>query len=94
MADSLADRIAELETSCTAELGARWEQAFKRSAPNRASRDLLLRTLAYHVRSAMKRLRRSAERLRRPGRKEVLRITILVLARLFGTDNRLGYGNK
>ncbi len=41
MADSLADRLAELETSSTAELGARWEQAFKRSAPNRASRDLL-----------------------------------------------------
>ncbi len=49
MADSLADRLAELETSSTAELGARWEQAFKRSAPNRASRDLLLRALAYHV---------------------------------------------
>ncbi len=49
MADSLADRLAELETSRTAELGARWEQAFKRSAPNRASRDLLLRALAYHV---------------------------------------------
>ncbi len=40
MADSLTDRLAELETSSTAELGARWEQAFKRSAPNRASRDL------------------------------------------------------
>ncbi len=49
MADSLADRLAELETSSTAELGTRWEQAFKRSVPKRASRDLLLRALAYHV---------------------------------------------
>ncbi len=49
MADSLADRLAELEALSTAELRARWEQAFKRSAPNRASRDLLLRALAYGI---------------------------------------------
>ena len=49
MADSLADRLAELETSSTAELRARWEQAIKRPTPKWASRDLLLRTLAYHV---------------------------------------------
>ena len=49
MANSLADRLAELETLSTAELRASWEQAFKRPTPKRASRDLLLRTLAYHV---------------------------------------------
>ena len=49
MANSLADRLAELETSSTAELRARWEQVFNRTAPTRASRDLLLRALAYHI---------------------------------------------
>ncbi len=49
MANSLADRLAELETSSTAELRARWEQAIKRPTPKWASRDLLLRALAYHV---------------------------------------------
>ncbi len=49
MADSLANRLAELETLNTAELRARWEQAFNRPVPKRASRDLLLRALAYHV---------------------------------------------
>ncbi len=49
MADSLADRLAELEALSTAELRARWEQVFNRTAPTRASRDLLLRSLAYHI---------------------------------------------
>ena len=49
MANSLADRLAELETSSTAELRARWERAIKRPTPKWASRDLLRRTLAYHV---------------------------------------------
>ncbi len=49
MANSLADRLAELETSSTAELRARWEQAIKRPTPKWASRDLLLRALAYHI---------------------------------------------
>ncbi len=49
MANSLADRLAELETLSTAELRASWEQAFKRPTPKRASRDLLLRALAYHI---------------------------------------------
>ncbi len=49
MADSLARRLAELESASTAELRARWERAFKRPAPRRISRDLLLRALTYHV---------------------------------------------
>ncbi len=49
MADSLADRLADLEALSTAELRARWEQVFNRTVPTRASRDLLLRALAYHV---------------------------------------------
>jgi len=49
MADSLADRLADLEALSTAELRARWEQVFNRTAPTRASRDLLLRALAYHI---------------------------------------------
>ena len=49
MLDSLTNRLADLETLNTAELRARWEQAFKRTVPKRASRDLLLRALAYHI---------------------------------------------
>ncbi len=49
MADSLADRLADLEALSTAELRARWEQVFKRTDPTRASCDLLLRELAYHI---------------------------------------------
>ncbi len=49
MADSLANRLVGLETSSTAELRDRWERAFNRTVPKRASRDLLLRALAYHI---------------------------------------------
>ncbi len=49
MADSLANRLTDLEALSTTELRARWEQAIKRSVPKRASRDLLLRSLAYDV---------------------------------------------
>ena len=49
MADSLADRLADLEALSTVGLRARWEQVFNRTAPTRASRDLLLRALAYHI---------------------------------------------
>ncbi len=49
MANSLADRLADLEALSTTELRARWEQAIKRSVPKRASRDLLRRALAYHM---------------------------------------------
>ncbi len=49
MTKNLPERLAELETLSTPELRARWEQAFKRPTPKRASHDLLLRTLAYHV---------------------------------------------
>ena len=49
MADSLANRLTGLETSSTVELRDRWERAFNRTVPKRASRDLLLRALAYHI---------------------------------------------
>ncbi len=49
MADSLADRLADLEALSTAELRARGEQVFNRTVRTRASRDLLLRSLAYHI---------------------------------------------
>ncbi len=49
MADSLSNRLTELETSSTAELRDRWERAFNRTVPKRASRDLLLRALAYRL---------------------------------------------
>ena len=49
MANSLAERLAGLETLSTAALRADWERAFDRTVPKRISRDLLLRALAYHV---------------------------------------------
>ena len=49
MTKTLPERLAELETLSTTELRVRWERAFKRPTPKRASRDLLLRALAYHV---------------------------------------------
>ena len=41
--------IAELQELDTAALRLRWDQAFKRPAPKRISRDLLLRALAYRA---------------------------------------------
>ncbi len=49
MPNALARQLAELEGASTADLRARWERAVKRPAPKRASRDLLLRVLAYHI---------------------------------------------
>ena len=49
MSEALANHLAELETASTAELRVRWERAHKHLAPKRASRDLLLRALAYHI---------------------------------------------
>ncbi len=49
MATGMTDSIAELATLSTAELRARWERAGGRPAPKRASRDLLLRLVAYHL---------------------------------------------
>ncbi len=46
---SINDPIAELATLSTAELRARWERAGGRPAPKRASRDLLLRLVSYHL---------------------------------------------
>ncbi len=49
MSEALARRLAELESASTAELRDRWERAYRHPAPKRASRDLLLRALAYHI---------------------------------------------
>ncbi len=49
MATGMTDPIAELATLSTAQLRARWERTGGRPAPKRASRDLLLRLVAYHL---------------------------------------------
>ncbi len=49
MPEALARQLAELESASTADLRARWERAYRHPAPKRASRDLLLRALAYHI---------------------------------------------
>ncbi len=49
MPEALARQLAELESASTAELRARWERAYRHPAPKRASRDLILRALAYHI---------------------------------------------
>ena len=49
MATRMTGPIAESETLSTAELRTRWERAGGRPAPKRASRDLLLRLVAYHL---------------------------------------------
>ncbi len=49
MPKALARPLAELERASPAELRAWWERAYKHPAPKRASRDLLLRALAYHI---------------------------------------------
>ncbi len=46
---ALARQLAELESASPADLRARWERAHKHPAPKRASRDLLLRAVAYHI---------------------------------------------
>jgi len=49
MPKALARQLVELESASTAELRGRWERAHKHPAPKRASRDLLLRAVAYHI---------------------------------------------
>ncbi len=49
MPTALARQLAELESASPAELRARWARAHTHLAPQRASRDLLLRALAYHI---------------------------------------------
>ena len=49
MPEALAGQLAELKSANTAELRARWERAYQHPAPKRASRDLLLRLVAYHL---------------------------------------------
>ncbi len=66
----LARQLAELESASPADLRARWERAYRHPAPRRASRDLLLRALAYYIqeraerglsKSALKRLAHLAD---------------------------------
>jgi len=49
MSDRLAREIAELEALDSAALRAAWVETFGRPPPKRMSRDMLLRTLAYHI---------------------------------------------
>ncbi len=49
MGKTIDDAIAELESLTAPELRARWQQAFGKPAPKHASRDLLLRALAYRL---------------------------------------------
>jgi hypothetical protein len=49
MLSHLGDKIAELQALDRPDLSARWEATFKRPAPKKISRDLLLRALAYHL---------------------------------------------
>ncbi len=49
MPNKIAEQLAELETLARPELRARWDRAFGHLAPKWASRDLLLRALAYHL---------------------------------------------
>jgi hypothetical protein len=49
VAKTIDDRIAELEALTLPDLRARWQHAFGKPAPKHASRDLLLRALAYRL---------------------------------------------
>ncbi len=49
MLEALARQLVELESASAAGLRVRWERAHKHPAPKRASRDLLLRAVAYHI---------------------------------------------
>ncbi len=48
---NLENRLTELQALTTAELRARYAEAFKRPPPPRLGRDLLLRVQAYHLQS-------------------------------------------
>lgn len=49
MARPITEQIAELERLDRPALQARWAEVFRRAPPPRMSRDLLLRSLAYHI---------------------------------------------
>ncbi len=49
MSEALSRQLVELESASPTELRVRWERAYKHPAPKRASRDLLLRAVAYHI---------------------------------------------
>ncbi len=79
---ALARQLAELERASPAELRVRWERAYKHPAPKRASRDLLLRALAYCIqeraegglsKAALKRLAHLADPKGNDGRPPRLR---------------------
>ncbi len=49
MSEALSRQLVELESASPTELRVRWERAHRHPAPKRASRDLLLRAVAYHI---------------------------------------------
>ncbi len=49
MPEALPRQLVELESASPAELRVLWERAHKHPAPKRASRDLLLRAVAYYI---------------------------------------------
>ncbi len=49
MPNALARQLVEIESASSAELRVQWEQTHKHPTPKRASRDLLLRAVAYHI---------------------------------------------
>lgn len=70
MARTVVERIAELDSLDRPALQARWAEVFGRPTPSRMSRDLLLRSLAYHIqeqaegslsKAALRRLRGSRD---------------------------------
>ncbi len=49
MTKTLTEQVAGLEILSTADLRARWQRAYEQPAPKHASRDLLLRAVAYRL---------------------------------------------
>ncbi len=49
MTKTLTEQVAGLEILSTADLRARWQRAYGQPAPKHASRDLLLRAVAYRL---------------------------------------------
>jgi hypothetical protein len=62
--DQLSQSIAALPTLSRSDLKDQWQNVYKRSPPNRISRALLLRALAYHIQeSALGGLKPASARL-------------------------------
>ncbi len=49
MTKTVTEQVAGLEILSTADLRARWQRSYGQPAPNHASRDLLLRAVAYRL---------------------------------------------